>query len=197
MRRIEDEAARMGLLVEDLLLLARLDQQRPLERETVDLLTLAADAVHDAAAVAPDRRSRSRSIDGAAAVEIVGDEARLRQVVGNLVTNALTHTPPARRSTVRVGSRADADELLGVLEVRDQGPGLDEEASRQGLRAVLPGGRRRAPEASAARVSACRSSPRWSPPTAAGSSVDTAPGEGATFRVLLPALAVETPATVS
>ena len=94
MRRIEGEADRMGLLVEDLLLLARLDSQRPLEQEPVDLLTIAADTVHDAKAVAPQRSIQLEVQDGPDTPEVIGDEARLRQVLGNLVNNALQHTPP-------------------------------------------------------------------------------------------------------
>jgi two-component system OmpR family sensor kinase len=92
MRRVEQESARMGVLVEDMLLLARLDQQRPLEAKPVDLLTLAADAVHDARVVAPDR-SIHLTVGSGAALIVNGDEVRLRQVIGNLMTNALTHTP--------------------------------------------------------------------------------------------------------
>ena len=92
MRRVEQESARMGVLVEDMLLLARLDQQRPLERKPVDLLSLAADAVHDARVVAPDR-SIHLEVGAGAALIVIGDEVRLRQVIGNLMTNALTHTP--------------------------------------------------------------------------------------------------------
>ena len=92
MRRVEQEAARMGILVEDMLLLARLDQQRPLEARPVDLLTLAADAVHDARVVAPSR-SINLTVDSGRALLVIGDEVRLRQVIGNLMSNALTHTP--------------------------------------------------------------------------------------------------------
>src|SRR5512132_3154330 len=95
MRRIEGQAAQMGLLVDDLLLLARLDQQRPLDRRPVVLLALAADTVHDARAVAPDRRIQLLTGDGGATrpLVVLGDEARLRQVLANLMSNALTHTP--------------------------------------------------------------------------------------------------------
>ncbi len=92
MRRLEQESSRMGVLVEDMLLLARLDQQRPLEHRTVDLLTLAADAVHDARVVAPDR-SIHLTVGGGQALLVLGDEVRLRQVIGNLMSNALAHTP--------------------------------------------------------------------------------------------------------
>ncbi|WAL45728.1 sensor histidine kinase [Rhodococcus pyridinivorans] len=121
MERIEREARRMGLLVEDLLMLARLDEQRPLDRSPVDLLAVAADAVHNARAVAPERTITLDIIDGPGIPEVLGDDARLRQVLSNLVTNALTHTPPDADVTVRVGT-ADTD---AVLEVADTGPGLD------------------------------------------------------------------------
>jgi two-component system, OmpR family, sensor kinase len=91
-RRIEDEAARMGVLVDDLLLLARLDQGRPLERVPVDLGALVTDACADARATDPTRSITSR-ID--TPVQVIGDDMRLRQVLGNVVRNALVHTPPA------------------------------------------------------------------------------------------------------
>jgi two-component system, OmpR family, sensor kinase len=111
MRRVEQESARMGVLVEDMLLLARLDQQRPLEAKPVDLLTLAADAVHDARVVAPDR-SINLTVGAGAALIIIGDEVRLRQVIGNLMTNALTHTPAGTPVDVliRSGSLDEAPE---------------------------------------------------------------------------------------
>ncbi len=104
MTRIESESRRMGLLVEDLLLLARLDAQRPLDRHRVDLLALASDSVHDAHSIAPKRKINLEVFDGPGTPEVLGDEARLRQVLGNLVANALQHTPESARITVRVGT---------------------------------------------------------------------------------------------
>lgn len=120
MSRIESESRRMGVLVEDLLLLAQLDAQRPLERRRVDLLSLASDAVHDARSIAPDRPITLEVLDGPGTPEVIGDEARLRQVLGNLVTNALRHTPATVAVTVRVGT--DGDDA--VMEVDDEGPGM-------------------------------------------------------------------------
>lgn len=123
MTRIESESTRMGLLVDDLLLLARLDQQRPLERELVDLETIASDAVHDAQAVAPGRDVQLQ-LSTHEPVLVVGDDARLRQVVGNLVTNALTHTPESAAVTVGLSIDDSTSERFAVLEVADSGPGL-------------------------------------------------------------------------
>ena len=120
MSRIESESRRMGLLVEDLLLLARLDAQRPLERHRVDLLSLASDAVHDAQSIAPKRSISMEVVDGPGTPEVLGDEARLRQVLGNLVANALQHTPETAGIAVRVGT--DGDDA--ILEVADKGPGM-------------------------------------------------------------------------
>jgi two-component system OmpR family sensor kinase len=131
MRRIEDEAARMGLLVEDLLLLARLDQQRPLSRASVDLLEIATDAVHDAAAAGPQHPTTLRVIPGDAPV-VLGDEPRLRQVLANLVSNAVTHTPPGTRVQVTVGCLPDGDAKgagWALLEVADEGPGMPPEVA--------------------------------------------------------------------
>jgi two-component system, OmpR family, sensor kinase len=124
MRRIEEESSRMGSLVEEMLLLARLDQDPQLERSEVDLVAVAADAVHDAQAVQPDRPIE---IDSSGAVIVTGDEARLRQVASNLLSNALKHSPPdgpVRVSVSRSGGEA-------VLQVADEGPGLKpEQAAR-------------------------------------------------------------------
>jgi two-component system OmpR family sensor kinase len=150
MQRVEQESSRMGVLVEDMLLLARLDQQRPLDRGTVDMLTLAADAVHDARVVAPSR-SIDLSVGSGAALLVVGDEIRLRQVIGNLMSNALNHTPEGTPIEVRVrlgsldewraaASAASASQTAFavakadvrpfpavILEVADRGSGLTPE----------------------------------------------------------------------
>lgn len=129
MRRIEQSATRMGGLVEDLLALARLDADRPARTEPVDLAVLATDAAHDLRAIDPTREVRVGPLpdaaapgpDGAPPATVVpGDEARLRQVVANLVGNVARHTPagtPAELGVGRVGDRV-------VLEVRDHGPGI-------------------------------------------------------------------------
>ncbi|MCV7175968.1 sensor histidine kinase [Mycolicibacterium sphagni] len=127
MSRIESESRRMGLLVDDLLLLARLDAQRPLERRRVDLLALATDSVHDAQSIAPKRTITMEVFDGPGTPEVLGDEARLRQVLGNLVANALQHTPETARITVRVGTSSDD----AVLEVVDEGPGMTREDAQR------------------------------------------------------------------
>lgn len=128
LRRIEDEAARMGLLVEDLLLLARLDRERPLSPAPVELPVLAADAVAAARAVAPDRRIDLDIVPGAGPLVVYGDDARLRQVIGNLMTNALTHTPPGASVTLRLRSEPGQ---LAVVEVADTGPGLSGEQAER------------------------------------------------------------------
>ncbi len=117
--RIEDQARRMAVLVEDLLLLARLDQQRPLAVDPVDLVGLASDVLEGFHAVA---RHRSLALDVAtpAPLVVTGDEQRLRQVIANLVANALTHTGVDADVTVRLSRRPGQ----AVVEVTDTGPGL-------------------------------------------------------------------------
>jgi two-component system OmpR family sensor kinase len=135
MRRIEDQAARMGLLVDDLLLLARLDQQRPLDRSPVDLLALAADAVADAHALDPDRRIElvlgSGDAEPRHALIVLGDDQRLRQVLANLVDNALRHTPAGSPVEVRVGEAALDGRAGAAVEVVDHGPGLTPEQTER------------------------------------------------------------------
>jgi len=129
MRRIEDEAKRMGSLVEDLLLLARLDEQRPGRHDPVDLAVLAGDAVHDAKGLDAARRVTLVGLDGHGPVPavVVGDEDRLRQVVANLVANAVRHTPAGTPIEVAVGR----DGAGALLEVRDHGAGLAPEQAQR------------------------------------------------------------------
>ncbi|MCI2239919.1 HAMP domain-containing histidine kinase [Paenibacillus sp. TRM 82003] len=137
MGRIEGESTRLGRLVEDLLALARLDeaQRRPDRRsDPVDLVVVASDAVHDARALAPDRQVRLTGVQegtGPASAVVLADEAGVRQVVTNLLGNALHHTPAGTPVEVAVGLVAGPSGPESVLEVRDHGPGLPpEEAER-------------------------------------------------------------------
>ena len=117
--KVEEESARMTSLVEDMLLLARLDGGRPLDREPVDLTRLLVEAVDDARVVGPDQRWRldlPQSQAEQSPVEVVGDEQRLHQVITNLLTNARKHTPAG--TTVTVTVRADG------FDVHDDGPGF-------------------------------------------------------------------------
>jgi two-component system, OmpR family, sensor kinase len=112
--KVEEESARMTSLVEDMLLLARLDAGRPLEREPVDLTRLLLEAVSDARVVGPDHQWRLDLPE--TPLEVTGDERRLHQVVTNLLTNARKHTPPG--TTVTVAGRPDG------FDVHDDGPGF-------------------------------------------------------------------------
>ena len=120
-RRIEEESTRMNVLVDDLLLLARLDQTRPAEREPVDLAVLAADACTDAVAVDP---SRTITLEAPRPVVVAGDRDHLRQAIANLVVNALRHTPAG--SPVEVS--ASLLDGRGIVRVRDHGAGLSDDA---------------------------------------------------------------------
>jgi two-component system OmpR family sensor kinase len=123
MRRMEEEARRMGALVDDLLLLARLDEGRPMELATVRLDLLVADAVRDARAVEP---SRPIDLDAEPAL-VLGDEHRLRQVVGNLLANVRVHTPAGTPVHVTIGPR----DGQALLEVADEGPGLTPDVAQR------------------------------------------------------------------
>ncbi len=125
MGRIESEATRMSGLVEDLLTLARLDGERPLELQPVDLAVLAADAAQDARTIAPGRHIVATGINGPIEpTELRADEQQLRQVVTNLVTNARVHTPEGTPIEILVG-RVDVDHV--ALHVRDHGDGIPEQ----------------------------------------------------------------------
>jgi two-component system OmpR family sensor kinase len=118
MTRIGTESRRMAALVEDLLLLARLDQGRPLRRDPVSLSSLVRDAVGDARAVEPERPMRAEISEG---VMVTGDEDRLRQVIANMFANFRVHTPPDAAVEISLAT----DDGLAALRVADHGPGVD------------------------------------------------------------------------
>jgi two-component system OmpR family sensor kinase len=126
MRRIEDESKRMGVLVDDLLTLARLDEEPASSREPVDLSELARDAVDDAHATAPDR---SIGLTAEAPAVVSGDAHQLHQVLANLMRNALVHTPAG--TAVEVSVEGDGEHV--TLSVRDHGPGLPRGTSPERL----------------------------------------------------------------
>ncbi|MDT5224852.1 MAG: two-component system, OmpR family, sensor kinase [Mycobacterium sp.] len=179
--RIESESSRMGLLVDDLLLLARLDVQRPLDHNRVDLLALASDAVHDGRAIDPKRTITMEVFDGPGIPEVLGDEPRLRQVLGNLVANAIQHTPESADIRVRVGT--DGDDA--VLEVADDGPGMSQQDAQRIFERFYrtDSSRARASGGTGLGLSIVNSLVK-----AHGGSVTvtTAPGAGCCFRVTLP-----------
>ena len=214
MRRLEQEASRMGVLVEDLLLLARLDQQRPLESRPVDLLTLAADAVHDARVMDP-QRSINLTVEPGAAPIVLGDDVRLRQVIGNLMSNALVHTPDGTPVEVRIrpgtlgGERAGPPVSGGTVppgqasaprsgvpgaprlwptvqvEVADHGPGLTPEQADRVFERFYRADQARTRQAGGTGLGLAIVSALV---TAHGGTVtaEPTPGGGATFRIVLP-----------
>lgn len=189
MSGIQREAVRIGVLVDDLLLLARLDQGRPLQRDVVDLAEITRDAVDAARVLEPER---PLEVDAAGRVPVTGDAQRLRQVVDNLLANVRAHTPPGTPARVV----ASLDDGHAVLEVADEGPGLDPAAAERVFERFY-------------RVDASRAR------TAGGSGLGLAivqaiveahggsvtvhgdEGEGATFRVLLDAAQAYAPASAS
>lgn len=183
-KRIEDEARRMGLLVEDLLLLARMEQERPVRALPVELRVLAIEAVQAARVMAPDREISLTVDHESGELVVLGDDARLRQVIGNLMGNAIAHTPQGTPIDVRL-HRAGEE---AILEVADHGPGLDQEQQERVFerfyRADAVRTRRADGHVStglglaivAALVSAHSGTVE----------VESTPGEGATFRVRLP-----------
>ncbi|MFL6218742.1 MAG: sensor histidine kinase [Actinomycetes bacterium] len=189
MWRIEDQAARMGLLVEDLLLLARLDTERPLDRQPVDLLALAAEAVNDARAVAPDRRIElvlgGDNGDHDGVLVVLGDDRRLRQVLANLVNNALTHTPAGSPIEVRAGTSTLDGRPGAAVEVVDHGPGLAPEQAERVFERFYRADPARSPAdgGSGLGLSIVAALVAVHGGTVA---VDSVPGRGARFRVVLP-----------
>jgi two-component system OmpR family sensor kinase len=194
MARIESEATRMGALIDDLLLLARLDEQRPLEREPLDLTQLALDAVRDAQVRDPDR---SITVDHHGPVIVLGDEQRLRQVAANLLENAQVHTPA--RTPVHVA--VEGHDGQAVLTVADSGPGIDPQQAphifERFYRGTPVGSEDTAPRTAGtglglAIVAAIIESHQGT------ASVRSEPGHGARFEIALPlADAANTPRTAA
>jgi two-component system, OmpR family, sensor kinase len=177
LNRIEEESARMGILVDELLLLARLDQGRPLARHPTNLGDIAEAAVDAAAAVDPER---DWLLDAPAPLFVMGDADRLRQLVDNLLANVRAHTPPRSPAEIRlteVGTNV-------VLEVVDHGPGMRPDVAAQAFERFY--------RADAARTRAGGVGLGLSIVAAIAAahggraSVISAPGEGATFRIELP-----------
>jgi len=211
MGRIESEVGRMAILVGDLMLLARMDEERPLDRHPVDLLEVAADAVRDAHVRVPTRfvglGALEDSYDTFEPVTVLGDEPRLRQVVTNLVANALQHTPDNALVEVRVGRPGHTvagtagngeppvasvgrplppGEPGAALEVVDTGPGMPADVAARAFERLYRADRSRARTHGGAGLGL---SIVAAIVQAHGGRVElwTAPGRGARFRVLLPA----------
>jgi two-component system OmpR family sensor kinase len=186
MDRIERESLRLTGLVDDLLLLAQVDERGlELRRAPMDLRSLAADALHDLRALDPTREVTLTGLDGSggpSAAPVEGDEARLRQVVSNLVGNAIAHTPAGSPVRVGVGTASGRS----ILELADEGPGLPPEAAARIFdRFYRADTSRTRDQGGGAGLGLAIA---WSLVTAHGGevTVDTRAGDGATFRVSLP-----------
>ena len=178
MRRIEEESRRMGVMVDELLLLARLGEGREPEREPVDLARVVADAVGDARAA---DAGRDISLDAPAELVVTGDEHHLRQVVANLLGNARKHTPPDCPVHVRLlGEAGEA-----VLDVADEGPGLTPEVAAKVFEPFYRADKSRARQSGGAGLGLAIVAAIVE---AHGGSVAlrTQPGDGATFSMRLP-----------
>ncbi len=186
MRRIEDESMRMGVLVEDLLTLARLDEAPELRRQPVDLSLLASDAVHDARATAPER---TIELSAPPQAIVSGDSHALRQVLANLMRNALVHTPDG--SPIEVSVREEQRSV--TVTVRDHGPGLPDTSQGQlfGRFWRAEGGRERGKAGAGLGLAIVRG---LVDAHHGRISAHNAPGGGAAFVVTLPKSAPEPPA---
>ncbi len=189
MRRINDEAGRMNLLVEDLLMLARLDAQRPLATAPVDLLGLAAEAVASARVGAPERDIRLEVATGDHPPLVSGDGPRLLQVLRNLIGNAINHTPAEASITVGVSVEADPDGTLeAVLRVADTGPGLTAEDAQHVFERFYRGDQSRHRGSGGGNGLGLSIVAALVEAHGGRVGVESTPGEGATFWVRLPLL---------
>jgi len=189
MRRIEEESKRMGVMVEELLVLARLGEGREPEKLPVDLARVVDDAVNDARASAPARDIMLERVETA---DVLGDDHQLRQVVANLLNNALRHTPAEAQIRVTL----QAADGRATLAVADDGPGLEADVAAKVFEPFFRADKSRARETGgaglglaivAAIVEAHDGDVR----------LDTAPGAGATFTVTLPLLGELSPEPAS
>ncbi|MGA2036721.1 MAG: HAMP domain-containing sensor histidine kinase, partial [Acidimicrobiales bacterium] len=176
--RIEHEAARMSVLVDDLLLLARLDQGRPLERSAVDVAELVSDAVEAARAVDP---GRPISLEGHDSILVEGDAVRLRQIVDNLLHNAEVHTQPGTPVHLRVTRVGES----AVITVADEGLGLDAEEQARVFDRFYRGSEARTGGGTGLGLSIVAA---LAVAHGGQAHVASVPGQGTTFTVELPAL---------
>lgn len=176
MRRIGQESARMARLVEDLLLLAHLDEGRPLDHGAVDLVPLVEDVIVDVSASHP---SRTITLDGAGQAFVRGEAASLRRVILNLVINSALHTPAS--ATIVVTATVHSDQV--VLEVRDSGPGMDEDGVRHAFDRFWRADASRTRAGSGLGLSIVAGIVE-----AHGGEItlDSTPGQGTTVRIVLP-----------
>lgn len=178
MRGIEEEATRMGVLVDDLLLLARLDQGRPLERQPVELSTIAHQAADSAQVI---DHGHPLTVQAEGPVWVLGDRARLRQVIDNLLANVRTHTPPGTPATVRVS----IGQSQAIIEVADRGPGMGPDRASRVFERFYRGDPSRARDSGGSGLGLAIV---HSIALAHGGTVelDTGRGEGTMFKVHLP-----------
>jgi two-component system, OmpR family, sensor kinase len=180
--RIESEATRMGGLIDDLLLLARLDEQRPLARASIDLAVIAREAAEDARVRDPERPI---AVDADGPVSVIGDQQRLREIVDNLLENAYVHTPAAAPVAIEVGVR----DGLAFLAVIDTGPGIDPEQAphlfERFYRGTPPGSGDAAPRTQGSGLGLAIVK-TIAEAHGGSATVSSRPGEGARFEITLP-----------
>jgi two-component system, OmpR family, sensor kinase len=180
--RIESEATRMSGLIDDLLQLARLDEQRPQARTRIDLGVIAREAADDARARDP---GRSITVDAGGPVVVIGDEPRLRQIAANLLENARVHTPADAAVRIEVGVR----DQMAVLAVSDTGPGIEPEQAahvfERFYRATPPGSGDTAPRTNGSGLGLAIVQ-TIAEAHGGAASVTSQPGKGSRFEITLP-----------
>jgi two-component system OmpR family sensor kinase len=183
MRRIEEESKRMGVMVEELLVLARLGEGREPEKLPVDLARVVDDCVNDARTAAP---ARGIALERADTADVLGDDHQLRQVVANLLNNALRHTPAEAQIRVTL----QAADGRATLTVSDDGPGLEPDVAAKVFEPFFRADKSRARETGGAGLGLAIVAAIVEAHDG-GVRLDTAPGAGATFTVTLPLLGAQ------